>query len=297
MTIGIFLTVGAVSGTHFPFAASPAKEAINTKTVKESESSTSAVQFKQPKMPSETTEMKTENKTSKETTSAVPAKHTKGASETESGNGQKVAYLTFDDGPSKLTPELLQTLKNCGVHATFFVVGQRAQMYPEVLKEIVDSGNVIGVHSWTHKYQYIYKSEQNFLTDFNLLKDYIKQETGVTPNISRFPGGTNNTVCFRYNKNHIMRTLSADVKNMGFQYFDWNVSSGEASNKTFTKEKLVKTVVSQCKNKHTAIILFHDTDRQVYVDAIPEIVSQLRGMGFSFDTLSPSSRAIQFNPS
>lgn len=216
---------------------------------------------------------------------------------------QKVAYLTFDDGPSKRTTELLDILKDCKVHATFFVIGLNAEKYPDVLKQMIYDGNVIGVHSWTHKYSYIYKNTQNFLDDFNKLKDYIKQTTGVKPDVCRFPGGTNNTVCFSYNKDHIMKSIVAAVQNMGFEYYDWNVSSGEANAVPPSTNEIINTVVSQCKGKSIAVILFHDTGNPRYNAAIPEIVSELRSMGFVFDTLSPNAQTsskssfFQFKPS
>ena len=216
---------------------------------------------------------------------------------------EKVAYLTFDDGPSKLTPELLQTLKKNHVTATFFVIGLRAQEFPGELKQITSYGNVIGVHSWTHDYAYIYKNTQNFLDDFNKLKNYIVQETGVTPNVCRFPGGTNNTVSFHYNKNHIMRQIVPLVEAQGFKYYDWNVSSAEASSPPPSTQAIIKAVVAECKDKNTAVILFHDVAIQGYLDALPVVIAKLRAMGFSFETLSPDnppksrSASVQFKPS
>ena len=238
---------------------------------------------------------------SSETTDAPSP--TTGEGEPTTNPKQRVAYLTFDDGPSKLTPELLSTLNDNDVKATFFVMGVHAQKYPGMLKEIVDHGNVIGVHSWTHDYSYIYKNTQNFSADFSKLSDYIRQETGIAPNICRFPGGTNNTVCFHYSKGHIMRKIVPLVEAMGFRYFDWNVSSAEASSPLPSKDTIVTTVVSQCKKKDTAVILFHDIDNHGYLEAIPEIVSKLRSMRFTFETLSPTnppksrSASVQFQPS
>lgn len=230
------------------------------------------------------------------------------ASNTPSGgtpisSGKKVAYLTFDDGPSILTPNLLKVLKNNNVHATFFVVGKNAQSYPNALKQIANEGNAIGIHSWTHDYSYIYKNTDNFLSDFNKLKDYIVETTGVTPNVCRFPGGTNNTVCFNYNKDHIMRSIVTLVENMGFKYYDWNVSSGEANSVPPSKDQIVNNVVSQCKGKNIVVILFHDTNNQGYVDAVPEIITKLKSMGYTFETLSPDnppdsqSKSVQYKPS
>ncbi len=216
---------------------------------------------------------------------------------------QKVAYLTFDDGPSKLTPALLRTLNDNHVKATFFVIGLHAQKYPGLLKQIVDDGHVIGVHSWTHDYSYIYKNVANFSADFNKLKNYIREETGVAPDVCRFPGGTNNTVCFHYSKGHIMKQIVPLVEGMGFQYYDWNVSSAEASTPPPSTEAIIKTVASQCEHKHMAVILFHDADIQGYLDAIPGVIAELRDLGFAFETLSPTNppkakaASAQFKPS
>ena len=216
---------------------------------------------------------------------------------------QKLAYLTFDDGPSRLTPELLSTLEANHVTATFFVIGLHAEQYPGALKKIVSYGHATGVHSWTHDYAYIYKSTTNFLADFNKMKDYIYQETGITPNVCRFPGGTNNTVCFHYSKGHIMKKIVQLVEGMRFKYYDWNVSSAEASSPPPSTDTIIETVVSQCRSKQTAVILFHDTDNQGYVDAIPGVIAGLRSMGFTFQTLSPDnppksrSASVRFKPS
>ena len=215
---------------------------------------------------------------------------------------RKVAYLTFDDGPSALTPELLDELNQNHVKATFFVVGLNAEKYPDTLKQMTRDGDVIGVHSWTHNYAYIYKNTENFFTDFNQLKVYINQLTGICPSICRFPGGTNNTICRRYNRKHIMRRIVRQVHGMGFQYYDWNVSSGEASAVPPSESAIVTNVTTQCQDKNTAVILFHDTDNKNYVKAVPQIIVKLRSEGFLFETLSPHSpsgkaqKAMQFTP-
>lgn len=217
-------------------------------------------------------------------------------------DGSRVAYLTFDDGPSPLTPELLSRLKENGVCATFFIVGRNAQKYPDSLKEMAEDGDVIGVHSWTHDYSYIYRNTNNFLTDFNKLDDYIYQQTGVRTKICRFPGGTNNMVCRRYSRGHIMREIVSLVHKKGFEYYDWNVSLGEASEVPPSREKIIQNVVPACRGKNTVVILFHDTDVREYVDVVPDIIAELREEGFSFGTLAPDRlspavlKAVQFIP-
>jgi peptidoglycan/xylan/chitin deacetylase (PgdA/CDA1 family) len=172
----------------------------------------------------------------------------------------KTAYLTFDDGPSKLTAKLLDTLKANGVHATFFIIGVNAQKNPDALNQIINGGNVIGIHSWTHQYSYIYASTANFLEDFNKEKDYIKQVTGVEPKVCRFPGGTNNTVSYSYDK-HIMQQIVPLVTGMGIKPFDWNVDSEDAPAVVPSKDQIYKTVMSECKLHTNNVILFHDAEQ------------------------------------
>lgn len=219
-----------------------------------------------------------------------------------SSAGQKQAFLTFDDGPCKSTPELLDTLRENGVQATFFVIGLQAQKYPDALRQMAADGDVIGVHSWTHKYSYIYQNMQNFSADFNQLKDYIQQVTGVAPDVCRFPGGTSNTVSRHYSKDHIMQQAVSYVQSEGFQYYDWNVSSGEAAAKRPSKDEIVNNVLSQCQKRTVAVILFHDDDNEDYIQAVPQIIDGLRSMGFDFETLSPGNpdvsqyKSVQFAP-
>lgn len=239
-----------------------------------------------------------EGKPASESPQAPPA----AAPTAKKADGSRVAYLTFDDGPSQLTPELLSRLKENGVCATFFIVGRNAQKYPDSLKEMAEDGDVIGVHSWTHDYSYIYRNTNNFLTDFDNLNNYIYQQTGVHTKICRFPGGTNNTVCRRYSREHMMREIVSLVHKKGFEYYDWNVSSGEASANPPSREKIIENVVPACRGKNTVVILFHDTDVREYVDAVPDIIAKLREEGFSFGTLAPdklspaAQKAVQFIP-
>lgn len=215
----------------------------------------------------------------------------------EKKNPPKVAYLTFDDGPSKLTGKILDALKANGVHGTFFVIGLNAEKNPDALNQILADGNVVGIHSWTHQYDVIYKSTANFMSDFNELREYIKQVTGVDPTICRFPGGTNNTVSFHYDK-HIMQQITPMVEQAGVKPYDWNVDSEDAQTHVPTKDQIVSTVIRESKQYNNAVILMHDADQhQSSVDAIPEIVSQLKALGYKFSTLSNKTPTVMFKPS
>ena len=99
-------------------------------------------------------------------------------------------YLTFDDGPSDLTPEVLDLLDKYDAKATFFVVYTDDEEYTSYLKEIVDRGHTIALHSYNHDYNKIYKSVDAFLEDFEKVYNWVYEETGVSPTLFRFPGGS-----------------------------------------------------------------------------------------------------------
>ena len=93
--------------------------------------------------------------------------------------GRRKVYLTFDDGPSSNTEAILEVLDKYNVKATFFVVGTTDEDLVPLYKKIVDSGNSIGLHSYSHQYSKIYKDLDSFKEDFHKIQDYVKKLTGV----------------------------------------------------------------------------------------------------------------------
>lgn len=195
------------------------------------------------------------------------------------GNG-KIAYLTFDDGPSeKVTPMILDILDEYNIKATFFVVGNMAERYPEILKRTFLEGHSIGNHSYSHNYGYIYKNATNFLNDFNkaqgILKDILGQEFNTK--IIRFPGGS-----FGKHK----ATMRRAATNAGFKYIDWNALNGDAEGLNRTKTQLINRLKETTKNKKNVIILMHDTDaKETTAQSLREIIDYLILEGYSFKVL------------
>lgn len=144
--------------------------------------------------------------------------------------GDKVIYLTFDDGPSSYTNTLLDILKKYNVKATFFVTSNGSD---DTIKRSFQEGHSIGIHSYSHKYNEIYKSEEAFFKDVDKVNERIKRITGEYSRILRFAGGSSNTVS-RFNKG-IMTRLSKEVELKGYKYFDWNVSSSDTATKDSNK--------------------------------------------------------------
>ena len=208
----------------------------------------------------------------------------------EAIRGDKKVYLTFDDGPSPNTLKILQILKEYNAKATFFVVNSQYNSY---MKDIVEGGNAIALHSFTHNYKKIYQSEAAYFEDLQKIACVVKRETGVEAKVIRFPGGSSNTVSTRYNKG-IMSRLAKQVEEKGYVYFDWNCSSGDANGNEIAASKLVRNIKAGSKNSNGHIvILMHDSQaKATTAEALPEILEYFQERGFTFEVITPETPVV-----
>lgn len=195
----------------------------------------------------------------------------------------KVVYLTFDDGPGIHTQQLLDVLDAYGAKATFFVVDSG---YDKMMKEIVQRGHSIGIHSVSHKYETIYASPEAFFEDLYGMQEIIYQNTGVRTTLMRFPGGSSNAISRRYSPG-IMTKLTRAVQDAGFQYFDWNVSSGDAGETTKTDE-VYDFVIDGVQKHRVSIVLQHDI-HYYSVAAVEKILQWGKRNGYQFLALRENS--------
>lgn len=203
----------------------------------------------------------------------------------------KVVYLTFDDGPSARTPEVLDILDRYGIKATFFVVYYDTATANELYREIVARGHTIGVHTATHQMDKIYASVEAYLEDFKIMYDHIYEQTGVRPTLFRFAGGSLNS----YN-NTVYRQLIAEMIRRGFTYHDWNVSSGDAAVVKPTAAKIYSSVVSSVRQRKKSVVLMHDSvGKTTTVEALPQIIETLLAEGYTFKALDPSVKPYTFS--
>lgn len=183
-------------------------------------------------------------------------------------------YLTFDDGPSQYTEQILDILDQYNVKATFFVIGKEDEASLILYEEIVDRGHTLGMHSYSHKYADIYKNETAFIKDYEKISNLLTQVTGVTPLYYRFPGGSSNTV-----SKVDMHIYTEFLKSKGVTYFDWNVSSGDAVSNGVAVEDLVTNSTEDIDTRKTSVILFHDTvTKETTVEALPLIIEKILAM-------------------
>lgn len=194
-----------------------------------------------------------------------------------------ICYLTFDDGPSNNTLKILDILDTYGIKATFFVVGTAKMDY---LPLIHSKGHAIGLHSTSHSYANIYSSVNNYLTDIKGISDIVYAKTGVRSNIMRFPGGSSNAVSASYCKG-IMTELTTLMPSLGYSYYDWNVSSGDAAGGTVPSSRIVSNVLNGARGKKSICVLMHDTGAKgTTVQALPQMIEGLHSQGFRFAALN-----------
>jgi peptidoglycan/xylan/chitin deacetylase (PgdA/CDA1 family) len=201
----------------------------------------------------------------------------------------KKVYLTFDDGPTKHTDEILDILAEYNVKATFFVVGRDDEKSLERYKRIVDEGHVLAIHSYSHKYKYIYESLENFDKDFTKLWNLLYDTTGYKPTLYRFPGGS-----LGFLNRSDMKEYVRYLDEKGMTYYDWNVVNGDAEGIDYTKEQMINNVLNGVAKKKTAIVLMHDGEgKNKTVATLPTILDALIAGGAEVLPLDETVPLIQ----
>jgi peptidoglycan-N-acetylglucosamine deacetylase len=177
--------------------------------------------------------------------------------------------LTFDDGPSAFTPQILNVLQQDGVHATFFCIGQQVQARPSLVRETFQAGDVIGNHTWNHPNLTLLTPSQ-VRWQLSRTSATIQQATGVSPTLFRPPYGAMNAA------------VRATAEQIGLHPVLWNVDSLDWQRPGVTA--IVSNVLKDARRG--SIVLMHDGggDRSETVQALPQIINSLRQRGFAFVT-------------
>lgn len=195
-------------------------------------------------------------------------------------DGHKIAYLTFDDGPSvETTPGILKILDQYNIKATFFIVGNMAIINPDLVEKEAKDGQAIGNHTYSHNYKHIYSNTNTFISDVNKCDATLKLIIGNSYNskLIRFPGGSFGA------KNSPFRMA---IKNAGYHYVDWNDLTGDAEGHNITVKKLLDNIKNYTKGKEHVVVLMHDAaDKATTVEALPQVIEYLKSQGYSFKTL------------
>ena len=202
---------------------------------------------------------------------------------------EKWVCLTFDDGPSRTTPDVLSALNAAGVHATFFVVATGYnEKYLPLLTEASEAGHQIALHSASHEYSEIYESADAYWRDIDLLKERIAPYVDAESiRYLRFPGGSTNTVSRRYGGRGLMKQLKAEVEQKGFQWVDWNVCAEDAVGGKPSADSIYRNVVRETGEQTKCVVLMHDSSStRTTAEALPDIIRWYADQGFAFLTVA-----------
>ena len=208
--------------------------------------------------------------------------------ETPPAPPDKWVCLTFDDGPSKTTPDVLSALNSAGVKATFFVVATgNNDKYLPLISEAAAAGHQIALHSASHEYSDIYQSADAYWKDIDLLKErlspYVRAD-GLR--YLRFPGGSTNTVSRRYGGRGLMQQLKEEVTAKGYAYVDWNVCAEDAVGGKPSAGTIFRNIVRETGEQTQCIVLMHDSaTTRTTAEALPDIIQWYKDNGFAFLTV------------
>lgn len=191
-------------------------------------------------------------------------------------NAKRTVYLTFDDGPSdRVTPKILDVLKEENVKATFFIVGSAAEKRKYILEREFAEGHTVAVHSYSHKYNEIYSSPKNLLADIDKCNEVIKSVTGSYSTVYRFPGGSYG----------LSDRLVSAVKDKGMKYVDWNASIRDAEYYSAPTEILYNSAVDTSKGHDTVVLLAHDSTTKITTaEALKSIIQYFKSQNYVFKT-------------
>ena len=193
----------------------------------------------------------------------------------------KRAFLTFDDGPSSNTNQILDILNERGIKATFFVLGSNVEKNPEMVKRMYDEGHFIANHGYSHVYETIYQSPQAVLDEYNRCNQVVRDAIGereYNSHLFRFPGG-------------LVGGKYADIKNQAndlllqndIVHVDWNALNGDSETTSPTIEYEVQRIQETVGDKQSVVILMHDAQaKTVTVEALPTIIDYLKEQGYEF---------------
>ena len=193
----------------------------------------------------------------------------------------KVAYLTFDDGPSPVTESILDTLKQEKIKATFFVLGSNIDYRKEMVKRMYDEGHYVANHGYSHVYSKIYSSPEAVLEEYNQTNEKIRDAIGnpeYNAHLFRFPGGLPG------GKYAALKQEAKELLNQNdIVHIDWNALNGDAETNNLSPEFELQRLSETVGEKNSIVILMHDAAlKSVTAETLPQIIAALREKGYEF---------------
>ncbi|WP_340400427.1 polysaccharide deacetylase [Paenibacillus sp. FSL H8-0079] len=204
----------------------------------------------------------------------------------EKNTQDKVVYLSFDDGPGNHTREVLDILRKEQVPATFFVLGEQAERYPELIRALVEDGHALGNHTFNHQYEQLYSDFKVFWKQIKQTEEVLERITGFRPDLLRAPGGT---------YGHFDQSYFDLLQLGGYTVMDWNVDSGDSKRKGVPAKEILSNSTKVPAGARSVIVLMHDGGAHAEtVKALPGIIKYYRDHGYRFDTMKSTDQPVQF---
>ncbi|WP_405106819.1 polysaccharide deacetylase [Paenibacillus sp. FSL K6-1217] len=201
---------------------------------------------------------------------------------------EKRVYLTFDDGPSAVTPKVLSILQEQGIKATFFVLGEQAEGRPELINAIWEQGHAIGNHTYNHNYHNLYSGFTEFWRQIKQTEETVREITGVRPQLVRAPGGT---------FGHFDSTYFTLLKQAGYRVMDWTVDSGDSRRRGVPAAEIMQASVADLTSPSVVLLLHDGSGHEQSAKALPAIIERYRAAGYEFGVLDAQSDPVQFRVS
>ncbi len=200
------------------------------------------------------------------------------------GTEGKRVFLTFDDGPTKeVTPRILDILDKYNIKATFFVLGNRVDTYPEIVKREYEEGHYVANHSYSHKYSKIYKNSGSVLEEYNKTEEAIRNAIGnpdYSSNLFRFPGGSHGGY---YEK--VKKKARKELNKDGIAFMDWSALTYDAEGAK-NKEDIIKNLETTMKGWNNVVILMHDAaDKEITYETLEDVIKYLQKKGYKFENI------------
>jgi peptidoglycan/xylan/chitin deacetylase (PgdA/CDA1 family) len=190
-------------------------------------------------------------------------------------DGAHCVALTFDDGPDPVyTPKLLDLLRQKGVKATFFVIGKRADQYPEIVRRTCEEGHLVGNHTWSHYPLFCFLMPGRLRDEIERCTESIRRSCGFRPRLFRSPVGLRHPLLAPY------------LENAGLSYISWSIRTLDTS--TTNSSVLAQRILNRVSNGD--IILLHDylpRGTDIMLEALPGVIDELRQRGFEFVLAGP----------
>lgn len=198
-----------------------------------------------------------------------------------------VICLTFDDGPSSVTPEVLDVLKENNIKATFFILDYSEQS-KSTIQRIIDEGHTLAIHGMSHDYSKIYASAEATLENFTSLQKKIKKDFNYDVKYVRFPGGASNTISRNYCEG-VMTEAVKKVQEESLEYYDWNVDVDDAGSAR-TPSEIYNNFVDGILPGVENIVLMHDGEGHMpTAKALQEIINYVKENGYVFTAISENT--------